>query len=235
MKAKVEAWSAAGVIGCFGASAWMWDRVPDRVPVHWDITGAVDRYGSRAEGLLVLPTVALGLWILLAAVPRLDRTGNLARSQSAYDGIRTASVLFLVVIHLALLSAAAGGAVDIGRVVGIAVGLLFAATGNAMGKLRPNAFAGIRTPWTLTSLRSWNQTHRLAGWLFTVHGLCTAAVALVWPPLGVGLLVVGALANVAVCTGWSWWAWRGDPDKVPFGGVVPADEPAEPSPDAPRP
>jgi len=208
----------------------MWGRVPDRVPVHWNVVGEVDRYGSRAEGLLVLPVVALGLWILLAVVPRFDQTGNLARSRRAYDGIRTASLYFLVVIHLALLSAAAGGTVDIGRVVGIAVGLLFAATGNAMGKLRPNAFAGIRTPWTLTSLRSWNHTHRLAGWLFTVHGLLTAAVSLVWPPAGVGLLVVGALANTAISVGVSWWVWRGDPDKVPFGGIVPADEPPEQTP-----
>jgi uncharacterized membrane protein len=32
-----------------------------------------------------------------------------------------------------------------------------------MGKIRPNWFVGVRTPWTLSSKLSWDKTHRLAG------------------------------------------------------------------------
>mgnify|MGYP000052596555 CR=1 FL=1 len=49
--------------------------------------------------------------------------------------------------------------------------LAFAVVGGLMGKIRPNWFVGIRTPWTLTSKVAWVRTHRLGGWLFVAQGL----------------------------------------------------------------
>ena len=39
------------------------------------------------------------------------------------------------------------------RLVTVAAGLLLAGLGNYLGKLRPNWFVGIRTPWTISSER----------------------------------------------------------------------------------
>ncbi len=43
--------------------------------------------------------------------------------------------------------------------------------GNSMGKLRPNWFAGFRTPWSLESRTVWIKTHRLGGRLMVGCGL----------------------------------------------------------------
>jgi len=87
--------------------------------------------------------------------------------------------------------------------------------GNVLGKVRSNFMFGIRTPWTLTSYRSWNRTHRLGGRLMVALGLVVigaTALGLRGEPLfaivggGGGTLVVGVVV-------YSYLAWRADPDR----------------------
>jgi uncharacterized membrane protein len=76
--------------------------------------------------------------------------------------------------------------------------LFFALMGNVLGKVRRNFYVGIRVPWTLASDRVWNDTHRLAAWLFAGCG----AAGFIWivaggPPLpSLGLLAVAALVPI---------------------------------------
>jgi uncharacterized membrane protein len=44
------------------ATILAWSRMPERVPVHWNIRGDVDRIGSRLELLLLGPILLLFLW-----------------------------------------------------------------------------------------------------------------------------------------------------------------------------
>jgi uncharacterized membrane protein len=52
-----------------------------------------------------------------------------------------------------------------------AMGLLFFYIGTLMSKLKRNWFIGIRNPWTLSSDKVWNKTHKLGGTLFKVLGI----------------------------------------------------------------
>jgi len=54
--------------------------------------------------------------------------------------------------------------------------------GNLMGKLRPNYFVGVRTPWTLESTEVWAKTHRLAGKLMVIAGLVLLVACLKFQP-----------------------------------------------------
>jgi len=67
-----------------------------------------------------------------------------------------------------------------------------------MGKLRRNFWAGIRTPWTLTSDVVWERTHRLGGWLFVLTGLLGVMMSFVpalrlWGLMAVLVIVVVVL------------------------------------------
>ena len=55
-----------------------------------------------------------------------------------------------------------------GNVILSGVLILFMVLGNYFGKLRPNYFVGIRTPWTLENETVWLKTHRLGGkvWVY---------------------------------------------------------------------
>ena len=107
----------------------------------------------------------------------------------------------------------------------VVLGGLFVVVGNAMGKLRPNWMVGVRTPWTLSSKRSWDRTHRLAGWMFVGAGLVFWIAAALAPGRaivpGVVALITGALVSVI----YSYVVWRDDPDKTPPAGTSPAEEP----------
>ena len=202
------------LVAMWGLSAWAWQRVGDRIPVHWGPDGRPDRYGSRAEGLLLMPAIATGLYALLLVLPRFDpgrRAYGLFRT--AYLVIRVSILGVFLLLHSAAIRVALGHQLDMTRWVMATLGVLFLVLGNLMGKIRPNFFVGIRTPWTLTSKRSWVKTHRLGGWAFILSGLVFLGTAWVSGKAAlIGSLVVTALLMISVVV-YSYFAWRSDPDR----------------------
>ena len=74
------------ILVAFGASAATWSRIPERVPVHWNFAGEVDRYGSRVEGALLVPFIALGMLVLFRVLPRIDpRRANYEKFADTYE------------------------------------------------------------------------------------------------------------------------------------------------------
>jgi uncharacterized membrane protein len=49
--------------------------------------------------------------------------------------------------------------------------VLFYYSGVVISHAKMNWFVGIRTPWTLSSEKVWNQTHALGGKLFKITGI----------------------------------------------------------------
>jgi len=208
--------------GMFVMAAIAWVRVPERIPVHWGIDGTTDRYGGRVEGLLLLPLIAAGLYWLLQFLPRFDpRRANYALGGGVYDLIRFSTLVLLATLYAVTIFIAAGYALDMTRIVSLLVGGLFIVIGSVLGKLRPTWFVGIRTPWTLSSARSWSKTHRLGGWVFLVAGLLMALSGLLRQP--VLLLVVVAVVCVALVglVLYSYLIWREDQGVQPPAGRFP--------------
>jgi len=212
------------IVGLWVAAALAWPTAPDQIPVHWTLDGEVDRYGGRAEGLLLLPGIATLIYLVSLAAPWLDPGRlNYARFAGAYTTIRVAVVALLAVIYAVMLLTARGVPVDMNRIVGLAVGAALFVMGNVMGKIRPNWFFGVRTPWTLSSKRSWTQTHRFSGWVLVLGGIALMAAGVVGHPLALeiafGLLAVGILVSIV----YSYFVWRSDPERVPPAGTLPAN------------
>lgn len=218
---RIVAETAALVIlvAMFGWAALGWRSSPERFPMHFDPHGQVDRYGGRVEGMLAIPLITLAIYLLLLFLPRIDPgRSNYANMAGAYAVIRVSIVAFLGAVHLFIQTAARGNAVDLTNILPFGLGMLFLVLGNVMGKLRPNWFVGIRTPWTLSSAESWTRTHRAGGWVFVTTGLVTILASVVAGraafPIAVGLLLCGTLG----LTIYSYIVWRDDPNKVPPAG-----------------
>ncbi len=104
-------------------------------------------------------------------------------------------------------------------------GGLLIVIGNLSGKLRPNWFIGIRTPWTLSSKTAWVRTHRIGGRLMVLLGAVLVGAALIGEPRTARSILLGGLLAFALWSlGYSYWVWRGDPDKVPPAGTQPGGE-----------
>jgi uncharacterized membrane protein len=213
------------LIAAMFAAAWLtWPVAPDRIPVHWGLKGDPDRWGGRFEGLMLPPLAALGLYAMMLLLPRLDPGRmNYERFAGAYYTIRASVVAITAVVDGVTLAAIRGLPVDVPRTLGLSIGVMFFVFGNVLGKVRPNWFVGVRTPWTLSSKRSWTRTHRLAGWVFVWAGLAIMVAGVVQTPFAVataGTVLVGGILAAVV---YSYLVWKDDPDRVPPAGTLPSN------------
>jgi uncharacterized membrane protein len=185
-------------------------RLPERLPSHWNINGQVDGTMSRLAAVVFLPALTTVIWLLLLALPRID---PLRRSYAAFDSTLrlfiNVIVLFMAVLYFAMLAAGLGWQFEVPRLIMICVGLLFAVLGNEMGRLKPNWFVGIRTPWTLADPEVWRRTHRVGGRVFFVAGLAIAAAGLLLPINLSGYVVLAVALGIALFSfGYSYLVWR---------------------------
>lgn len=202
-------------------SAWGWLATPDgvEIPVHWNAAGEPDRYGGKVEAFLLMPGLAVLLSALFAAAPLIDPRGrNLARSGSVLLTVWIGTLAVLCAAQAALTLVAVGVVDAHGeaapRLIVLAVCAVLIGLGNALGKARPNWFVGFRTPWTLSSDKAWDVTHRWAGRGFVAAGLLGGAAMLFAPmEVGVGVFLALVLGVAAGATLVSFLVWRSDPDR----------------------
>ena len=190
-----------------------WSSAPERIPVHWDLSGQPDRYGGKFEGLLLLPLIALGLYLLLLLLPRRDpRRANYARFRGAYLVLRVAILMFLVLIYGFVLLWTRGILLNV-LVIPILAGGLLVVMGDVMGRVQPNWFVGIRTPWTLSSELWWRKTHRLGGWVLAPMGLALVVSGLVGSPAAFGVALIFLVAGILFLFVYSYLVWSVDPER----------------------
>jgi uncharacterized membrane protein len=191
-----------GVVLALAAAAvglWHWSDLPASVPVHWDGAGHPDRYGSRLEATMLMPTTMLVLSLVFAVLPKISPIGfSLHRFEGALARMSVATGFFLLLVHMETLHAASTGRPLSVSVLTAGIGALLAMLGNQFGKVRRNFFIGVRTPWTLADEEVWLRTHRLAGKLLCVAGLLmmvlslftTNVITILGPVLSVSLVSI---------------------------------------------
>jgi uncharacterized membrane protein len=206
-------------------SLWALPHVPANVQfaTHWNIKGEADGYSGRHVVLWFMPGLAAGIAALMAVLPRIDpRRKNLLRSRAPYLIAWIGSFIVLAFAHLIMVLNAAqiidltdvSGGLGLLRWISVIVGAFIAALGAVMGKMRPNWFMGIRTPWTLSSDLSWDKTHRLTGWLFMLTGLITVVLALFLIPRWAFVALTGGITlSALIAVVYSFIVWKNDPSR----------------------
>lgn len=210
--------TAASLAAQLGLAAWTLATVgwEARVPFHWNIDGAPDRFADAWMALAIAPAITAVLGPLLAFLPRFDpRRENLERSSTAWVWICGSLLLLMAGVQLVTALAAHDRQLDTIPFVGIGAGAVLIVAGSLLGRTRSNWFLGIRTPWTLSSERSWLQTHRVGGYLFIATGVAALASALLLPAsVFFWVLMVGLLGSVAFLVVYSYLVWRDDPERT---------------------
>lgn len=210
--------NAALLAGMVGVSLWAWDQIPDgaQVPIHFNLSGEPDRFGSKLEALTAMPIVLVVMTLLLYVLPWLDpRRANVEASAKFWNAIAIGVTLLLAYIHVLLTLTATGSAVEMGSAIVPAINVLFILLGNYLAKTRSNWFAGIRTPWTLSSEHSWEKTHRWTGRLFVLSGLTGLAAWFVTDTQTAMLISLAALfVTIIAAFVMSYIFWKNDPNRV---------------------
>jgi uncharacterized membrane protein len=201
-------------------SAVVYRLLPESVPMHWNFLGEADRYGSKLQLVLFGPLALAGFWVLMLLLSRIDprRADRVVHdtpdtepgeADGSYWTVVHLLVVALAVLHGGILLAVSGVLGGPNRFVALALALLLLLPGNFMGRVRPNWFVGIRTPWTLASDEVWRRTHRLAAVLMVGGGLLLLPLALLLPaPRALTAAVVITLIATLGPAVWSYFAWK---------------------------
>ena len=212
---KADALALSMIAAMFVLAAVNWSSAPSEMPVHWNWAGDPDRLGGRFEGLFGLPLAAIGVYLLLLLLPRLDpRKKNYDAFTGPFAIIRTVVVGLLLGLHVVALLWIRGERAHLNALVAAEVGIALLLIGNYLPKVKSNWFVGVRTPWTLSSESSWRRTHGLAGWLFKVGGVVTVATALAFPELARQVLIGSLIAAAGTSVVYSYIAWKNDPQRT---------------------
>jgi uncharacterized membrane protein len=191
------------------ASAVVYPKLPVTVPTHWDLLGRPNGWGSRVWGAWVMPIVMILLWGLMRVLPTIDPRGaNYAKFGGAFEAIVISILLYMLGLHLVILRASLGYPVAMERVLPIGIGILLVLIGNLLPRARPNWFIGIRTPWTLSSDRVWEKTHRVGGRAIVAGGLAILIAVLAIPQWAHYVLVAVVLVCSLGAVLYSYIAWR---------------------------
>ena len=158
----------------------LWKQIPQSVPMHFDLKGNVDRYGTKHDLLiLILSLTALTLitYLVVSNIYKIDPRKNAAQNKDRLKKIAVGISLYLSAIWVMLVYEIAHNDVSMTmKFVFVSMGLLFALLGNNMYNIKPNYFAGIRLPWTLENEDNWRKTHHLAGRFWFFGGLIFAVI-----------------------------------------------------------
>lgn len=172
------------VAAIFGMTAAVYPQLPGSIPTHWNIHGQVDKYGPRSTVWLI-PGLTIPLSALFLGLAYGIGKEPPARFGLLFMGLGTA--LFFLILQGAILASSLGYKLDMSRCMGVAMGLLFAGLGYGMKDLPRNGFAGIRTPWTMSSDQAWQAAHRGSFRILVVGGLMGSLISL----FGFGLIGLG--------------------------------------------
>jgi uncharacterized membrane protein len=151
---------AAGYIGSLVA----YSRLPGPY-----LTGEHSWLLSRQMIAFLLPTMAALTCVLFRSLwvrdPIRDRK---ATSDATYDAILFRIILFVIALHVVVLTGMVGalrGQMFAPRLVVILLGFLFVGVGNLLPRTRPNLVIGFRTSRTLANRGFWMHINRVGGYV----------------------------------------------------------------------
>ena len=163
------------LLGSALAGILLWNRLPDPMASHWDIHDQVNGTLPKFWGVFLVPLISLGLGALFLLIPAIDPLkANIAGFRETFNWFIVLMMLFLTYVYGLSLAWNLGLThFQMSEFLLPALGFLFIFLGFMLRKAKRNFFIGIRTPWTLSSDKVWDQTHRVGSRLFMASGVAT--------------------------------------------------------------
>lgn len=192
--------------------------MPESVPMHYDIAGNVDRWGSRYENL-IFPIIILVLALFMSLLIGLyERKANRTDDKERAGAISNAKILGIVgttmsavfcVMQCFILYGAYTGAkteattatVDIGKVSCILLGVILIVVGNFMTKTRINGSVGVRISWSMYNDTTWKKSNRFGAIAIIFAGLLTIITAVFMKSsIGATMAALGYICLASILT-----------------------------------
>ncbi|MCS7105698.1 MAG: SdpI family protein [Candidatus Aenigmarchaeota archaeon] len=162
------------VILYFVLAFYLYPQMPEKMASHWNVEGRVDGYLPKSLALFLIPIISFFLFLLFLTIPRIDPLKkNIEKFRNYFDAFFILILLFLFYLYSLTILWNLGLEFNIIKNLVPAFSVLFFYTGVLVENAKRNWFIGIRTPWTLSSEKVWDKTHKLAGKLIKIASLIT--------------------------------------------------------------
>jgi uncharacterized membrane protein len=176
----------------------VWNELPERVPVHFNLQGEADGWAGKTALISIVFFTTAAMNVLLLVIPNIDPKRKLEYMGNKYTQLRFILVIFMVALSVFLVYNATNPDTTFQlNILLLLIGGLFVALGNYFQAIKPNYFIGIKTPWTLESEQVWRKTHRLGGRIWIAGGLVVIVLS-VFPESGIRQALFLAVVAVMV-------------------------------------
>ena len=171
-------------------SAAVYDKLPQQVAVHFDISGNPDNYVPKV-------IAAFGIPLLLALINlytnfRVSKDPKVENASSSLRAITRWLVPLLSVIMVPVtLFEAMEKNIPIIMLTTAITGVVIVICGNYLPKCKQNYTIGIKLPWTLDNNDNWNRTHRFSGFIWVTGGLLIIINSFIQIPYLLDAIVIG--------------------------------------------
>lgn len=160
----------------------------DKVPMHYNASGEIDRYGSRYENYIfpVMILIFNIFWVVFISFFRkkalkAEQEKERKEAQSSitvlgYAAVGT-TIMFLImqcVFLMMAVSASEGqqrAEFDINIICNSMLAFLMVFLGNILPKTKRNSVVGVRTVWSMDNDTTWELSNRFGGKAMIVSGL----------------------------------------------------------------
>ena len=159
--------------------AFIWNQLPERVPMRWNLEGEIDRYGDKIELIVIPLLLPLLVYLIFLVAPRIDPKNKLRKMGNKLQSIKFVLTTLMSALALFIIYSAKNQALTNPNSIILLVGILYIIFGNYFKTIKPNYFIGIRTPWTLESEKVWTETHKLSGKMWFLGGIVVLIASLI--------------------------------------------------------
>ena len=173
------------------ATAVIMQFLPEKIPMHFDAAGNINRWGGRGESLII-PLMILApalMWTLIARY--YEKKAEKTSDEKEKNGLLSNAKMILICgLAMTVVNAAIQGVliytaftasrgritespVDIGKITALVLGAAFIVLGNLMTKTRNNGVIGVRTVWSRYNDNTWRKSNLFGGIAMMVCGVVT--------------------------------------------------------------
>ena len=196
------------IIFAFGFGFLIYPKLPNQIPSHWNIEGEIDNWSVKNFAVFFFPALTLVVYLLMTFISLIDPfRKNYLKFSRPYFWFRFLFVAFLISLYLYTLGAAFGAELKINYFIIPALAVFFILLGLFMPKIKRNYFVGIRTPWTIHSEETWNETHKFAGRVFIIAGIASL-IGLFFLEYSFVIFIIAIMSAVIMSVTYSYFVFR---------------------------
>ena len=181
--------------------------MPDTVPLHYNISGAPDRMGSK-YWMYLFDLLPLAVYGLMSITKKIDpRKENLEKSDN-YELMKYLVTGLILGITIIMTASIFFKELSIQMGLLIILGVFFVMIGNYMPRIKHNYFLGIKTPWAIHDENNWKATHRIGGIKYVVLGLLFIVSAFLPGNIAFTITMVSVLVSTVFLYAYSYWYFK---------------------------